>query len=185
MSIPKRFLTLGLVAAFIGVAVAADDEPQTIKAGGITFKAPAAWKSERPSNAMRKAQIKVSPVTGDEDPAELVITQLSGEAGGMAQNIKRWESQFLDGEKATPKAKVEEKKGTNVDVTRIEIAGRYVAAMMPGQAGKNDKPNYRLLGAIVMTKDSSYFFKMVGPEKTVAASAKAFDAMIESMTLEK
>ncbi len=70
-------------------------------------------------------------------------------------------------------------------MTRVEIAGRYVAAMMPGQPGKNDKPNYRLLGAIVPTADSSYFFKLTGPDKTVREAAKGFDAMIESMTLEK
>ena len=61
-----------------------------------------------------------------------------------------------DGEKNTPKAKVEEKKGTNVPVTRIEVAGRYVAAAMPGAGGpKADNPNYRLLGAIVETMSLS------------------------------
>ena len=47
---------------------------------------------------------------------------------------------------------------------------------MPGQSARNDKPNYRLLGAIVLTPDASYFFKLTGPEKTVAAASKGFDS---------
>ena len=42
-------------------------------------------------------------------------------------------------------------------------------------AAKHDKPNYRLLGAIVLTDDTGYFFKLTGPEKTVAAASKGFD----------
>ena len=36
-----------------------------------------------------------------------------------------------------------------------------------------------------MTKDTGYFFKLTGPDKTVAAASKGFDALIESMTLDK
>ncbi len=186
MSINRRFLTLGLVASLVGAAAtAAEDAPRKIQAGGLSFQAPAAWKSEKPSNGMRVAQIQVPAVAGDADPAELVVTAFPGGAGGLDANVKRWEGMFVDAEKATPKAKVEQRKGINVDVTRVEVAGRYVAAMMPGQAGRNDKPNYRLLGAIVATKESTYYFKLTGPDKSVLAASKGFDALIESMTLAK
>jgi len=187
MSMNSRFLSFGLVASLVGAAVtatAADDAPQTIKAGAVSFKAPAAWKSEKPSNGMRVAQVKVPAVAGDAEPAELAVTAFPGGAGGLEANIKRWESQFVDAEKNTPKAKVDQRKGINVDVTRVEVAGRFVAAMMPGQPGKNDKPNYRLLGAIVATKEATYYFKLTGPDKTVLAASKGFDGLIESMTLD-
>ena len=179
-----RSLTVGLFATLLGVASAADEAPQTIHAGELAFKAPAAWKSEKPINAMRKAQIKVAPAPGDSEPAELAVTAFPGGAGSVEANVKRWEGQFIDADKNTPKAKVEARKGINTDVTRVEVAGRY-AAMTPGQPGKNDKPNYRLLGAIVVTKDTGYFFKLTGPDKTVLAASKGFDALIESMTIEK
>ena len=185
MSMHSRFRNLGLVATLIGAATAtAADAPQTIKAGALSFKAPAAWKSEQPSNAMRVAQVKVAPVAGDSEPAELAVTSFPGGAGGLEANVKRWEGQFQDADRNTPKAKVENKKGINVDVTRVEVAGRYVAAMMPGQPGRNDKPNYRLLGAIVTTPAATYYFKLTGPDKTVLAASKGFDELIESMKLD-
>ena len=180
-----RFLTVGLVAALVGVAVAADDAPQTIKADDLSFKAPADWKAETPKSKMRKAQMKIEPIKGDDEAAELVVFVFPNGAGSVESNIDRWEKQFIDADKSTPKAKVEKKKGINVDVTRVEVSGRFVAPVTPGGAERNDKANYRLLGAIVETKDNGYFFKLTGPDKTVAAASKAFDGLIESMKLDK
>jgi hypothetical protein len=185
MSMLHRFATLGLVAAVVGVAAAAEDGPRTIKSGALSFQVPASWKSEKPKTSMRAAQLKIEPAKGDEEAAELVVTAFPGGAGGVDANVDRWEKGFIDAEKNTPKAKVEKKKGINVDVTRVEVGGRYVAPVMPGQAGKNDKPNYRLLGAIVITPETGYFFKLTGPDKTVAASAKGFDELIESIKVDK
>jgi hypothetical protein len=176
-----RSLTVGLIAALVGVAVAADEKTQTVKTGDLSFKAPASWKKDTPKSPMRKAQMKLAPVKGDDEPAELVVFVFPTSAGTVEANIDRWEKQFIDADKNVPKAKVEKKKGINVDVTRVEVAGRYVAAVMPGSADKNDKPNYRLLGAIVETKNGGYYFKLTGPEKTVADASKAFDSLIESM----
>jgi len=128
--------------------------------------------------------MKIEPAAGDDEPAELVITAFPGGAGSVEANIDRWEKQFVDADKRTPKAKVEKRKGLNVDVTRVEVSGRFFAGM-PGAAAKTEKPNYRLLGAIVTVPDASYYFKLTGPEKTVAAASKGFDALIESMKLDK
>jgi hypothetical protein len=187
MSMIHRSLTVGLVAALLGVAAAADEkETQAIKAEALSFKVPAGWKKETPKSSMRKAQLKVSPVKGDEEPAEMIVFVFANGAGTVESNVDRWEKMFVDADKKTPKAKVETKKGVNVEATRVEVSGRYVAAAMPGSAEKNDKPNYRLLGAIVETKDAgSYYLRMIGPEKTVAEASKDFDAMIESMKVDK
>jgi hypothetical protein len=185
MRMMTRTLTVGLVATIVGAVVAADDAPQTIKAGDLSFRVPATWKQERPSTTMRKAQIRIDPAAGDSEPAELVVFAFPNGAGSVESNIDRWEKQFVDADRRTPKAKVEQRKGLNVDVTRVEIFGRFVASTMPGAATKNDKPAYRLLGAIVTTQDTGYFFKLTGPDKTVAAAAKGFDGLIESMKLDK
>jgi hypothetical protein len=185
MSMIHRFATVGLVAAFVGIAVAADDGPKTIKSGPLSFKVPAAWKTEKPKTSMRAAQLKIEPIKGDEDPAELVVTAFPAGAGSLDANIERWERGFVDADKKTPKAKIEKKKGINVDVTKVEVGGHYVAAIMPGQPGNYDKPNYKLLGAIVLSPEGSFFFKLTGPEKTIAAKAKEFDEMIESIKVEK
>ena len=149
MSMLHRTPTVGLVASLLltlGVAVAADEKTQTITADALTFKVPADWKKETPKSQMRKAQIKISPVKGDDEPAELLVFAFPNGAGTAASNIDRWEKQFVDADKKTPKAKVEKKKGINVDVTRVEVSGRFVAADMTGTGTKADKPSYRLLG---------------------------------------
>jgi hypothetical protein len=185
MSMIHRFLTVGLVAGLVGFAVAADDPPQSIQAGALSFKAPASWKKETPKSSMRKAQMKIAAAAGDDEPAELVVFAFPNGAGSVESNIDRWEKQFINSDKSTPKAKVEKKKGVNVDVTRVEIVGHFVAPVTPGGAERNDKANYRLLGAIAESKDTGYFFKLTGPDKTVAAASKGFDELIESMKLDK
>jgi hypothetical protein len=185
MSMIHRFATVGLVSALVGIAAAADDATKTIKKDALSFQVPTAWKTEVPKSSMRAAQLKIDPIKGDDEAAELVVTAFRGGAGGVEANVDRWEKGFIDADKGTPKAKVEKKKGINVDVTRVEVAGRYVAPVMPGQAGKNDKPNYRLLGAIVITPEYGYFFKLTGPDKTVAASSKAFNELIESIKVDQ
>jgi hypothetical protein len=185
MSMMTRTLSVGLVATIVGAIAAADDAPQTIKAGALSFKAPSTWKKEQPKSAMRSAQMKIEPATGDTEPAELVVFAFPNGAGSVESNIDRWEKQFVDADQRTPKAKVEKRKGLNVDVTRVEVSGRFVAAVTPGAATKNDKPEYRLLGAIVTTAETGYFFKLTGPDKTVAAASKGFDSLIESMKIDK
>jgi hypothetical protein len=74
-------------------------------------------------------------------------------------------------------------KGQNTEVTHVEISGRYVAPLMPGSRETVDKPNYKLLGAIVVTPEVSYFLKAVGPDATMKAASKDFDALIASMKL--
>ena len=76
-----------------------------------------------------------------------------------------------------PKVESKAVKGKNTDVTRVEVAGTYTDPF----AGDGPKPNQRLLGAIVQTNLSGYFFKMVGPDKTVKAAEPAFDAMLKSI----
>ncbi len=185
MSTKTRFAMAGWVALMLGVSVAADEPMQTIKAGPLSFETPKNWKSERPSSSMRKAQMKVEPLTGDTDPAELTVTVLAGGGGGVDSNITRWEGQF-SGETGKPvKAKVETRKGKNVEVTRVEISGKYAGMAMPGQPKKEGAANTRLLGAIIMTPDTGYFLKLTGPDKTVGSVSKQFDAMIESLTVEQ
>lgn len=181
MTMTRRILTPVALSLVVIALAGADDALQSITARELTFKAPAAWKKEQPKSSMRQAQLKVDPVKGDAESAELVLFVFPNGAGSVQANVDRWEQQFVSAGGKTPKARVEKKKGKNIDVTRIEISGRYVAAMTPGAAEKNDKPEYRLLGAIVETPTAGYFFKMVGPDKTMTSARDGFDAMIATI----
>ena len=176
---------IGLAALLLAAtALGADGGKRTIDAGGLTFEVPEAWESQRPASSMRRAQVVVKPAEGDADPAELTVFAFPGGAGTVEANVARWRDQFQDESGKAPPIKSDTRKGKNTDVTFVEVAGRYVAAVMPGAPQRNDKPNYRLLGAIVQTPQAAFFLKMVGPDATMKAAKPAFDELIASMKVE-
>lgn len=179
-------IALCLLLVPVTSARSADDpeKTQTVSAGGVTFQAPASWKAEKPASRMRIVQLKIKHAEGDKDDAELVVFAFPGGAGTVEANLKRWQDQFQDESGAAPKMVTEKRKGKNVDATFAEVAGRYVAAVSPGGSEKYDKPGYRLFGAIVETDQVGYFFKMVGPEKTMKAASANFNALIKSIEVE-
>ena len=177
-----RGLALGAIAAAVA-ALGADAPTQTIDAGGLTFQAPGSWKSARPSSAMRRAQLTIPATAGDAEAAELVVFAFPGGAGSVQANVARWQQQFEDKDGNPPKITRETRKGQNVDVTVVECSGRYVAAVQPGSPQRFDKPDYRLLAAIVQTPEVAYFLKAVGPDKTIGQAKPAFDDLCRSITV--
>jgi hypothetical protein len=171
----------GLMVLLAATAANAQDASQTIDAGGLTFDAPAAWKSTTPESSMRRAQLEIKPVKGDEDSAKLVVFAFPGGAGSVDANVERWQKMFKDADGKLPKVEVKKVKGKNAEVTRVEIAGHYYPSNFPGQKKEPDRENYRLLGGIVLTDDSSYFLRMVGPEKTVSEAKAGFDKLLASI----
>jgi hypothetical protein len=172
-----------ILAAAAGVALCffaagADDATQTIDAKGMTFLAPASWKSSTPSNKMRRAQLTIEPAEGDKSSAELAVFGFPEGGGTVRQNVTRWENQFKDANGQRPKAKTEKVQGKNTEVTRVELSGEYTDPF----AGKGAQPDYHLLGAIVESgKGTAYFLKLVGPEKTVSKIKPQFDKMLKTI----
>jgi hypothetical protein len=63
----------------------------------------------------------------------------------------------------------------------VDIKGTYLnpgGGMMQSQG---EKPDYRLLGAIVEAPQGNVFFKLTGPAATVAAAEADFDALLASI----
>lgn len=174
---------LATLALALGARAVADDEKpaktRTVEVEGISFDVPETWTSSRPTSAMRKAQIRVKPVEGDTDPADLVLFIFPGGGGTTELNVERWRKQFADADGDTPEVESKTVKGKNTDVTRVEVAGTYTDPF----AADGPKKDHRLLGAIVQTGKAGYFFKMVGPEKTMQAAEPAFDKMLSSIKL--
>jgi hypothetical protein len=176
--------------ALAGVAIAAlaagaDEPKQTIEAGGIHFKAPESWKSVPVRSTMRKAQLQVEPLKGDEFPALLVVYVFPGGAGTVDANVERWKRQFVGSDGNPPKIESKTVKGKNVEVTRVETSGHYKPSPLPGAAPEPERDNARLLGAIVTTDRFGYFLKMVGPDKTMNSIRPAFDEILASIELEE
>jgi hypothetical protein len=176
-------LCLGPVAS----ATAADDKTQEVDAGGLTFQAPAAWKQSPPQTQMRRAQLKIEPAKGDDakEGAEVVVFAFPGGAGTVDQNVERWQRQFRDKDGNPPKVDVKTVDARNAKVNRVEMAGHYTPMTFPGQPKQEEKDDYRLVAGIVLTEDTGYFIRLVGPEKTVKAARDDFDKLLASIKVDK
>ncbi len=172
-------------AAFSALALfalgAVPQDTQTVDAGGMKFQAPKDWKSTPPKSAMRKAELSVPSAAGDKDTGLLAVFALSGGAGGVTANLERWQGMFKDPTGNVPKLEPKTiKSKSGVSITRVEFAGTYTEPTF-GQGAPTPKPDYRLLGAIVETSQTSYFLRMTGPDKTIKGAAGAFDKVLDSI----
>jgi hypothetical protein len=182
----RRFVYTGVLAVAAAILLSgADDPKQTVDAGGLKFKAPAAWKSDPPpAGGMRRAQLKVQQADGEDYPAELVVFAFPGGAGTVDANIERWRKLFKDKDGNPPEAVTKKVKGKNVEVTRVETSGHYYPARFPGRPPEPDRPDARLLGAIVIGDETSFFIRMVGPNKAMNKISSDFDELLSSLQLE-
>lgn len=172
-------------AAALALVLGADEPTKTVDAGGLSFKAPESWKSVPTNSPMRRAQLKVEPVPGDEYPALLVVYAFPGGAGSVEANLTRWQGQFKDADGKPPKIESKTVKGKNTEVTRVETAGHYKPGAIPGMAPEPERENARMLVAIVTTAKVGYFLKMVGPDKTMNSLKPSFDALISSLEVKE
>jgi hypothetical protein len=172
------------VLATVFLLMGADEAKQTIDAKGITFEAPKAWKSNPPSNAMRRAELKVEPIEGDDYPAEMVVSAFPGAAGSVEDNLKRWQNFFKDEDGKTPKIESKKVQAKNVEVTRAETSGNYHPASRGGTK-EPDRAGARFFGVIVTGEKNSYYIRMVGPDKTMKKLKDDFDEMVKSIKLEE
>jgi hypothetical protein len=177
-----RLWSLAAVALLL---VGADDPKHVIDAGGLKFEAPKSWKSTPPTSQMRKAELKVDPIEGDDYPAELVVFSFGAAAGSVDANLKRWQGLFKDKDGNPPAIESKKVKGKNVEMTRAELRGDYHPARFPGRPVEPDRPNARLLGAIVTADGTSYYIRMIGPDKTMTKLRPVFDELLSSIQVEE
>jgi hypothetical protein len=191
----KRTLGLALLGCLAGVlalvepaGVGADDQKGTrVTIDGLSSTAPADWKEEEVSETARKfrvKQFKLPRVKGDKSDGEVVIFSFSGGGGSVKANIARWKGMFIPpkGKKIDDVTKVEKAKAGKVPVIFVDIHGTYKFSSAPfdPNAKKELRPDYRLVNVIFEGKENTYFFRLLGPSKTVAHYKKGFDQFVKS-----
>jgi hypothetical protein len=139
----------------------------------VNYDPPAKWQKVESPSTMRKATFKIPRAAGDPEDAELAVSQAGGT---MDMNVQRWVGQFSKG----AEVKRAEKKVGDLKVTVLELRGTYNGSGMPGATEATPKERFTLLGAIVETTPMT-FFKMTGPDKTMAAAKSDFDKLVDSL----
>jgi hypothetical protein len=133
---------------------------------------------------MRRAELKVEPIKGDDDPAELIVFAFRGGAGSVEVNLTRWQKLFKDDDSNPPKMESKEVQAKHVEVTRAETSGHYYPASLGGRR-EPDRPGARLLGVIVTGEKSSYYIRMIGTDKAMKKLKEYFDEMMKTIKLEE
>ena len=159
-----------------------DAEPVSSVAG-VAWSVPAGWaaQGERP---MRAATYALPLVSGDVGTSECAVYYFgANQGGGIQENIDRWVGQIKqpDGSPSDSKARTEKQTIGGFDVTTVDVSGTYMASMGPRSSSNKEQPGYRMLAAIVEGPEGAVFFKVTGPEKTIAAQEGEYDALLKSL----
>lgn len=175
---------VALVAAPVQAWQAGDDAlAYTIAEEGFSLAAPEGWKRVQPKSSIVETEFAIPSEGEGLQPGRMTVM---GAGGSVQANVDRWYGQFAqpDGSDTKSKATAKKVKLAGCDVTIVDISGTYKDAPAgPFAGGKAvDRPDYRMLAAIVETPDrGNYFLKFYGPGKTVAKHADGFRAMVEGL----
>ena len=169
-------------AAAQGV-VAEDTRAFSIAGGSLLLEAPAGWKRVQPKSGIVETEFSIPSAAADLPPGRMTVM---GAGGSVQANVDRWYGQFAqpDGSATKDKATTKTLKLAGSTVTLVDVSGTYKD--MPGgpfAGGKTvERPDYRMLAAIVETADAgSHFLKFYGPAATVAKEADGFRKMVEGL----
>ena len=132
---------------------------------------------------MRKAKYRILKAEADAEYASLVVFYFGGEGGGVQANIDRWCSQIEqeDGRASKDVARIEAATANGLKQTLVDVSGTYLARARPMAGDVIKKPGYRMLAAVVETSNGPWFFKLVGPAKTIAQAETSFRAFLASI----
>lgn len=160
--------------------------PIALARGAIELKVPDHWKPKELRSPIIEKEFTVPAAKGAKAGGRLTMMRAGG---SIQQNIDRWYGQFQQPDKKATKdiAKVHKLEVNGQPCVIVDITGTFgerVGTGPPITRKLVQREDYRMLGGIVQTKakdKAQYFFKLTGPNKTVAAAEKHFRQMMESV----
>lgn len=160
----------------------------TIADRGFSLQAPAGWQRVQPKSGIVETEFAIPSegTAADGTPVQPGRMTVMGAGGTVQANIDRWYGQFVqpDGSETKTKSTTKKLDLAGCTVTLVDIPGTYKDSPGGPFAGGRavERPDYRMLAAIVETPDrGNHFLKFYGPAKTVAAHADGFRTMVEGM----
>lgn len=144
--------------------------PPAPREGGPTWTVPGTWK-EISGGQFLFAKFLIAG-EGDAKAAVNVSTS-AGDGGGLAANINRWRAQLGQG----PWSEAELQKNTQ-EIEVLGGKGTYVE--MSGTDSSTDKPA-TTLGVKVVRSGSTWYYKLMGEPKLVAAEKENFLAFVKGV----
>lgn len=149
----------------------------TTASSNITWDQPESWQVAADGSSMARVTFEVSSDAPDAASTRITVTELSGPAGGALGNINRWRGQVG----LPPVDQLEHQPITPVEIDG-QPAGLIDLASPPEVAAGFE----RILVALLprAQTDSTWFFKMTGPDEVVTSQKQNFIAFVESVRFE-
>ena len=148
-----------------------------VQAGAVRLTAPADWVRGTPRSNFVAAEFQLPRAEGDEQDGRLT---LSVAGGSVDANLDRWRGQF--GGKPERDSR-DDVSIAGVTVTVVDYSGTYNDSMGPFAPGEQ-RPGYRMIGAVVPVGSQLHFIKAYGPEKTMEQHAAAFQAFLQTLRVD-
>lgn len=143
----------------------------------LQFDLPKGWTSETPKSSMRLAQ---ATIPGPAGAGELGVFYFgAGQGGSVDANLERWTDQMEAGP-GTPKPERGNLTANGLKVSWVDVHGTLKPSSM-GMGPSTSVADARLFGAVVEGPGGPWFFKVTGPDKTLAPQRDAFFAMLKSV----
>ena len=167
---------------------AAEGKTIELADGKLILRAPAEWKSVEPKSRIVQYEFAAPADAKADNQARVTVM---GAGGSIPDNINRWYGQFEqpDGSATKDKAKAEKIQVAGQTIHIVDIPGTFKDS--GGGPFFQQRPpvmreNYRMLGAIIETKDmGQHFFKVTGPAATVDKLKDGFRKMLEGLEVKK
>lgn len=140
----------------------------TASGPGLRWTAPASW-SVGPANPKRKATYLIPGEAGA--TAELAITAFPGDVGGRLANVNRWRNEL-----SLPPIAASELDAALQHLHVGDFHIDVVELVSPGTP-----PAKRVISALVPHDNSTWFFKLTGPDALVASEKAAFIAFLQTL----
>lgn len=152
-----------------------------VELGGMKSAAPASWKESPPANSMRLKQFTVPGKAGD---AEIIVFFFGqGQGGSVQGNVDRWKGMFKPpaGKTIDQVSKLDTLKGAKAKTTILDVSGTYLHKASPmGPGPAEERPDHRMLAAVMETPTGAYYIRLVGPAKTVSEQKKAYEGWLKA-----
>ena len=148
---------------------------------GLKSSTPSTWVQEKPANNLRPYQFRLPHANGDKNDAVLFV--LDTIRGTPEENIANWKDVFIlpanmPKDKSVRRFEIKNAKAT---LTCLDVQGTYHVKDKPiDQAVKEVRPDYRLIGAVWVSKDARLTIRLIGPKTTVEGHAKAFEQWLRN-----
>lgn len=146
-----------------------------VTVGDIQLTAPEGWRREQPRSDFVAAEFSLPKAEGDERDGRLTISMAGG---SIEANIDRWRGQF-GGQPEIDSQRELDVGGTTVTV--VDLGGTYRDQAGPF-APAVERPNHRMLAAIIPGDDVMYFIKAYGPQPTMAQYEASFEQFVKTLT---